>query len=146
MTSNSNAPYRSALLGLQGLQYKDTGFDDRTSPSCPRARAQTSLLRYRLTHMGTLPGKQVATVPESPRALQALPEVLLPVTRGPGPSLGISGMTARQTDSNQKPTSGKPRGRLSQEVNARGEARCVHPQRWPSPAPASCGDSFLFLR
>lgn len=84
--------------------------------------------------MGTLPGKQAATVPESPRALQALPKVLLHVTRGPSPCLGISGMTARQTDGKQKPTSGKPRGRLSQEVSRLGRSEVRAPPGLAQPS------------
>lgn len=76
-------------------------------------------------HGDPLPRKQAATAPESTQALQAIPEVLLDVTGGPGPCLGISGMTSRQTDSKQKLTSGKPRGRLSQEVSRLGRSE-VH--------------------
>lgn len=52
--------YCSALVGLQGLQYKGTGFDARVSPCSPRIHTQTSLPRYQLTYMG------VVMVPESP--------------------------------------------------------------------------------
>ena len=127
MTLDCSAPYHHVLLGLQGLQYKDTGFDDRTSPSCPTAQAQTSLLRYRLTYVGSSPRKQAPTALKSPQALQALPEALLCITGGPGPCLGISGMTFRQADSKQKLTSGKPRGRLSQQVSRPGRSEVRAP-------------------
>lgn len=85
MTLDCSAPHLSALLGLQGLQCKDTGFDDRTSPSHPRAQAQTSLLRYQLTYMGNPPGKQAATAAREPSSSASPPRSLAARHRGPWP-------------------------------------------------------------
>jgi len=130
VTLDCSAPYHSASLDLQGLQYKDTGFDDRTSPSCPRAPAQTSLLRYRLTYVGTTlpPPKVGSNGTREPSSSASLPRSLAACHQGPW-HLSTYFRSDIQADRQQaKAQFRQARGRLSQEGSCPGKSEvCTCP-------------------